>query len=64
MTAESWLLIIAGMLAGGWLSHMQTWAHARKIEHLVEGGLQKWDDYDKADAQAKGQSKVVDGRFT
>lgn len=54
MSANDLLLVLMGMAIGGWLMHLATWAQARKVEDLVPGGLRAWDNYERANAQAKG----------
>lgn len=55
MTAESALLILFGMLSGGWLGYLTAWRTARKLEH--HGVLLwKWDRH--FDAQATPDNVV------
>lgn len=42
MTAEAALLLIFGMLSGGWFGWITAWKFARKLEHH-EVVLAEWD---------------------
>lgn len=44
MTAETALILLFGMLAGGALGYVTAWRHARKLEHHGVN-LADWDQY-------------------
>lgn len=59
MTSDSILLIVVGLLFGGWFGHAHAWRMARKLEHHGVR-LDKWDEH--FDAQAPAVASVTNLR--
>lgn len=59
MNADTVLVFLAGMFAGGALATVATWSHARKVEDMVKGGLRAWANYNRANAQAPPKDNVT-----